>query len=124
LNVLSGSCFADCFEIIFGVFSVFGLTSIGLTVALFTRPFGRASSFRAVFLGAAIFLILVEFKTFFLGGFSLNLKTGSAAFFVASAFAALGRLARVGPIGRLFDFVTFIPASKDSILCGDGGKME
>jgi len=89
-----------------------------------TGTFGRASLFRAIFLGATVFLILEDFNPVFLGGFSLNLKIGSAAFLAATAFAALGRLARVGPTGGLFSFVTFTPASMDSVLCGEGEKMK
>ena len=118
LLAFDGSCLADCLAIFFDLCFVFGRTSVGLPT------FSRASLFRAIFLGAAVFLILECFNPIFLGDFSLNLKTGSAALLAASAFAALGRLARVGPTRRLFGFVAFTSASMDSALCGEGGKME
>jgi hypothetical protein len=101
LLAFAGSCFTDCLAIFVDVFFVSGRTSVGLQADLLIGIFGRASRFRAIFLGAAVFLILEDFNPVFLGGFSLNLKTGSAAFLPASAFAALGRLARVGPKGGL-----------------------
>jgi hypothetical protein len=124
LLAFGGNCFAEDLAIFFDVFFVFGRSSVGLPAALLTGTFGRACLFRAIFLGAAVFLILEYFNPVFLDGFSLNLKTGSAAFLAASAFAALRRLARVGPPGGLFGFVTFTRASMDSVLCGEGGKMK
>jgi hypothetical protein len=106
------------------VLFVFGRTSVVLPAALLAGTFGRASLSRAILLCAAAFLILEDFNPAFLGSFSLNLKTGSAAFLAASAFAALGRLARVGKKGGLFGFVTFTPASVVSALCGEGGKVK